>query len=348
MAASRWHSAMDNPINWSLKVGRVFDIDIRLHLLFLIWGVLQILEDMSAASRAGAGWAGVIGWGTGVTLTLFLCVLLHEFGHCFAARRVGGEADQILLWPLGGLASVSPPHRPRAHFITTIWGPLVNVAIFGTAGLVLAIRAGSFSALPLNPFHPFVPLAPIGPYDTLTRVLLLVFGINYLLTLFNLLLPFYPMDGGRLLHAWLWKRHGYRTATLTATFVGMVGAVGFGVVALMTGNLMLVGLAFFGYLTCYQQRQMAKEYAAEDDLGYDFSRGFRAFEPDRDTAVRPGFFKRRRAARLAKALVREREEAEARDREFDRILAKISREGMGALSGRERKFLESETQRRKV
>ncbi|KAB2946205.1 MAG: hypothetical protein F9K17_08795, partial [Phycisphaerae bacterium] len=63
MATSRWHSAMDNPINWSLRVGRVFDIDIRLHLLFLIWGVLQILEDMSAASRAGAGWAGVIGWG---------------------------------------------------------------------------------------------------------------------------------------------------------------------------------------------------------------------------------------------------------------------------------------------
>ena len=60
---------------------------------------------------------------------LFLTVFLHELGHCLAARRMNGEASEVVLWPLGGLAAVDLPHNARAHFVTAAAGPLVNVGI---------------------------------------------------------------------------------------------------------------------------------------------------------------------------------------------------------------------------
>jgi Zn-dependent protease len=69
---------------------------------------------------------------------LFVVVLLHEFGHCFAARRVDGEAEEILMWPLGGLAYVSVPHTPKANFVATAGGPLVNVIICAVCAVAIA------------------------------------------------------------------------------------------------------------------------------------------------------------------------------------------------------------------
>src|SRR5207302_3137679 len=80
---------------------------------------------------------------------LFVAVLLHEFGHCFGARLVDGDAHEILLWPLGGLAAIDVPHTPRAHFLSTAAGPFVN--------LVLCLGAGAgLAALGVRP--PFSPL----------------------------------------------------------------------------------------------------------------------------------------------------------------------------------------------
>src|SRR4029077_17752061 len=74
---------------------------------------------------------------------LFLSVLAHEFGHCFGARYVNGDAREILMWPLGGLASVDVPHTPRANFITTVCGPAVNLVLCLLALLGLFLL-GSF------------------------------------------------------------------------------------------------------------------------------------------------------------------------------------------------------------
>src|SRR5438874_1008064 len=68
-------------------------------------------------------------WNVAEYLTLFGIVLLHEFGHAFACRQVGGQADRILLWPLGGIAYVNPPPRPGAVLWSIAAGPLVNVAL---------------------------------------------------------------------------------------------------------------------------------------------------------------------------------------------------------------------------
>ena len=81
---------------------------------------------------------------------LFVIILLHEFGHCFAARHEGGDASEILMWPLGGLASCDIPHSPRAHFVTSAGGPLVNMAI------CIA------SALALFPYEFLPPLNPLN------------------------------------------------------------------------------------------------------------------------------------------------------------------------------------------
>src|SRR5437762_10474385 len=84
--------ALSSILNWSFSIGRYFGIRVRVHITF-IFAFLFFWE------QAGATW-----WVAGELGLLFLSVLLHEFGHCFACRAVGGSADDILMWPLGGLA----------------------------------------------------------------------------------------------------------------------------------------------------------------------------------------------------------------------------------------------------
>src|SRR5437879_5387777 len=114
--------------------------------------------------------------------------MLHEFGHALACRQVGGRADQIVLWPLGGVAYVDPPQRPGPMLWSIAAGPLVNVVLFpillgacflaGAAGWAKSFRDGYV-------------------------FLLMVAVINKWLLLFNLL-PIYPLDGGQIFRSLLW------------------------------------------------------------------------------------------------------------------------------------------------
>ncbi len=350
MSAGRFDRPTDNPINWSFSVGRLFDIQIRLHLFFVLGAIFLISQDVSHAREAGLPTSTALAWGLGTTAALFLIVLLHEFGHCFGARYVGGSAHEIMLWPLGGLATVSPPHRAGAHLITAAAGPLVNVILFAILGVVLALWMGGLTAIPWNPFHPFTPLRLENFPTGLHRWLLVIFGINYVLFLFNVVLPVYPLDGGRILQAILWPRMGYRRSMEIATFVGMVGAIMLGVFAFFTEgtSFLLLGIAFFGYLTCYRQRQMLKyeTFTESGEFGYDFSQGYTSLEEPTQPKC-PGWLARRRARKLAQQAERERKQLQQREREFDRILAKISKDGMESLTPQERRLLEEETQRRR-
>src|SRR5438128_2334251 len=105
--------AMSDPFSWSFPIGRLFGISVRIHFLFPLVCLGLILRVTTKGYLPGA-WIDM----SMVLGLLFFTVLLHEFGHCFAARRVGGEANEVLLWPLGGLAACDVPHQPRAHFIT--------------------------------------------------------------------------------------------------------------------------------------------------------------------------------------------------------------------------------------
>lgn len=140
-------------------------------------------------------------------LTLFAIVLLHEFGHALACRSVGGTADRIVLWPLGGVAYVNPPPRPGATLWSIAAGPLVNVALVPVT-VALALLARTYA----------VALPP-----DLVRYAMSVAVINIVLLAYNIL-PIYPLDGGQMLRSLLWYPLGRARSLRIAAMVGFAGA----------------------------------------------------------------------------------------------------------------------------
>ena len=120
---------MRDPLTaWSFPVPwlRPFGITIRIHWMFPVVALGLILQTALARNEAGTAARYPDGAWIDMALILgllFFSVLLHEFGHCLAARMVHGDASEVLLWPLGGLAYVDVPHTPRAHFLTAAAGP---------------------------------------------------------------------------------------------------------------------------------------------------------------------------------------------------------------------------------
>ncbi len=332
----------DNPITWSLPIGRLFGIRIKLHLLFILIAVVFVLKDTMEGNLVR---------GLGSTAILFAIVLLHEFGHCFGARYAGGRADEILLWPLGGLAYTQPPHRPGAHLVTTLAGPLVNVILCGMTATFLVVSHPSH-ALGVVPWNPFdLGLAAIPPATELQSWVALAFYVSYLLLLFNLV-PMFPLDGGRVVQEVMWFRIGYGRATMIACTTGMVGAIVLGCVGLLSEEFLLLGIAIFGYFTCWQQKQMlrATEGMHESEFGYDFSQGYTSLnQSERDDAApaRPSFLSRWSQARAERARRREVEQQAADERKLDELLDKVHRDGIQSLTPAERRFLEQASSKRR-
>lgn len=272
---------------------------------------------------------------------LFLIVLLHEFGHCFAARAVGGTADDILMTPLGGLAFASPPRRPLPTFITVACGPLVNVVLM-LVGAVVLFALGFRPTI--NPFAFPVPTEYRGEWTHWGSYVAWFYVINYWLLLFNLV-PSYPLDGGQMAQAILWKPLGYYRSMLVATTVGMFGAGGMILFGLTTGSFLLIGVGVMCLMNCIQMRQQLKAagpWAFQEEDG-DYSAA--AWSPaslDRATA--------RTDRDEQRAIDRARKEAEresAEQAKIDRILEKVGREGMHSLNWLEKRALKQATERQR-
>lgn len=331
----------DNPISWSLPMGRLFGVRIRVHLLFVLIAVV-IVVDLGRGLIHGLAFVGI----------LFGIILLHEFGHCFGARAVGGEADEILLWPLGGLAYTRPPHTPIGHLVTTIAGPLVNVLICGACVTFLVIDhpAHSLGIVSWNPFD----LGSAFWYASMTETQLWVshvFTISYVLLLFNLV-PMYPLDGGRIFQSLLWFRIGYRRASLIACTAGMIGAIGVGLLGLLSNEVLLLGIAIFGYMTCWQQKQMlrAGDGFEESEFGYDFSKGYTSLDRSMSRTTkpkRPSLLQRWRQARAERRQQREHERRRTEEHMLDALLEKVHTEGLHSLTSSERRFLDHASQKRR-
>src|SRR5580692_1203483 len=174
-----------NPLMWlltgSVPLFTVFGIRVRIHVLMILFMVLTLAF---ASSSCGLGVSNAL---TSMAI-LFFSVLLHEFGHCFGARYVGGDADEILMWPLGGLAMANPPKRPWASFFTTAAGPAVNVLICLLTGVAIALINQSAATLPWLPWH--LTARGFVSSNRLSFYLGWIFLVNYALLLFNLLLLF--------------------------------------------------------------------------------------------------------------------------------------------------------------
>src|SRR5271157_4318884 len=118
----------------SIHLFRFKGIDVFLHWS---WFLVAAYEIQSRNGRYSS-----IAWNVLEYLALFLIVMLHEFGHALACRQVGGQANQIVLWPLGGVAYVDPPQRPGATLWSIAAGPLVNVALFPILLVLLRMSTG--------------------------------------------------------------------------------------------------------------------------------------------------------------------------------------------------------------
>lgn len=328
---------MRDPLTWSFPLGRLFGIIVRVHMLFPIFALGMILRAGFHEKAAAGDWViacGLMG-------LMLVSVLLHEFGHCFGARLVDGDANEVLLWPLGGLAHVDVPNTPRANFITTAAGPLVNLLLCAAAGIALR----SFALrIPFNPL--WDPYAAFNDPDMLPwqKWLERFFWINWILFLFNICIVGFPLDAGRLLQCILWPRLGYRQATVVAIYFGFIFSLLLAICALVDTNngILFLMLALFIYVTCRQQF-IVLEHGGEDSVfGYDFSQGYTSLERDQPPPRqrrRQSFLQRWLQRRRAVKMQRDLEQREADERRMDELLEKVQREGLQALSDEERRFL---------
>ncbi len=324
----RLFGGSDDPMRWSLPLFTFARIAVRLHVFFLVLIIARLLGSLSASSL-GPQYVAL------ALAALFGIVLLHEFGHCFACRYAKGEADEILMWPLGGLAFCAPPNTPRAHLITVLGGPAVNVVLLPVFAVPLYLLTDSWLiALPTV----FTYSSSLGavlsePGGMWLQALWWLSFTNLILLLFNLL-PMFPLDGGRIVQALLWIRTDYRRSMGVAVTTGFAAAIVLGVVALTLSEIMLLGVALFGGIVCYLEKRRLQ--FTQEDLGfagYDFSKGYTGLDDEKEEPA---------AKRAEKAEERrERETAEV-----DRILAKVSTEGMESLTLKERRVLKRATKRR--
>jgi Zn-dependent protease len=211
----------------SIRLFRFSGIDVFLHWSWFLVAAYEIQTRTGSYSS--------VTWNVLEYLALFLIVMIHEFGHALACRQVGGRADRIVLWPLGGVAYVDPPPRPGATLWSIAAGPLVNVALVPILFVVVAVGRSS------------------GWAETMPDVYLLVRAISFInlgLLVFNIL-PIYPLDGGQILRSLLWFVLGRARSLMVAAIVGLIGAVGFVSIAVWRQDVWLGAIALFMLMSCW-------------------------------------------------------------------------------------------------
>lgn len=223
--------------NGSIRLFRFFGITVFLHWSWFLVAAYEISTRSQSYSSAT--------WNVLEYLALFVIVLLHEFGHALACRQVGGEANQIILWPLGGVAYVNPPPRPGATLWAIAAGPLVNVALVPVLFALGSLSRSSGWAFNLPNAY---------------ALLRAVFYINAGLFVFNML-PVYPLDGGQILRSLLWFVLGRARSLMVATVIGLLGIAGFIAFAFWVKSTWLGILAAFMLLNCWGGLQHARVLA---------------------------------------------------------------------------------------
>src|SRR5580704_7817337 len=162
---------MNSLAGGSFRLFRVAGIQVYLHWSWLVVAYIEIVSRVNKYQS--------MAWNVIEYLALFGIVLMHEFGHALACRQVGGEADRIMLWPLGGVAFVQPPPRPGALLWSIAAGPLVNVILLPITIIAFMLAAGAGWQLQYPDFVHFLSSIAV---------------INFALLAFNML-PIYPLDG---------------------------------------------------------------------------------------------------------------------------------------------------------
>lgn len=225
-------------MRWSWKLGTFSGIGVYIHATFLL------LIGWILLTEIGHGVANAL-LAVLFILLLFTCVALHEFGHALMGQQLGIQTRDITLYPIGGVARLERiPRDPRQELLIALAGPAVNVVIAAALfiGLLISgqvIRVQGFS---------------VEGSSLIVNLMM----ANVMLVAFNLL-PAFPMDGGRVLRAFLATRMEYGKATQTAAAIGQAMALGFGLIGLLNpGGVWFLFIAFFVYIGASQEAAMVE------------------------------------------------------------------------------------------
>lgn len=231
-------------MKWSFKIGTVAGTEVRIHVTFFILLAFVAMQGMDQGRGASGAVQAVL-----FVSAAFLCVLLHEFGHVFAASGYGIRTPDITLLPIGGVARLERmPEKPSQELVVAICGPLVNVAI----AAAIAIFIG-FDMAPSSEFH-------FGQQGRFWENLM---KWNLMMVVFNLI-PAFPMDGGRVLRALLGFLVDFERATRWAATLGQTIAVMAVLVMLFFGPVspVLMLIAFFVFVAAGQEAAAVSQRTA--------------------------------------------------------------------------------------
>jgi Zn-dependent protease/CBS domain-containing protein len=230
-------------MNSSIQIGKIMGIPIKLHITFLL--ILPVFGYIFANNPPEFGFSDVeqlwlrYALGLSVTVLLFTCVLLHELGHSYVAKKHGTNIQGITLFLFGGVSSLEDiPRNPKVEFKMALAGPAISLLIGST--LIIFYELLLVDIPVSNPF---------------LRLVGLIGEINVVLFIFNLI-PAFPMDGGRVLRAVLAGRMTYIKATRTAANVGKMFAIFMGIFGLIIpGGLWFILIAFFIYIGASEEEK---------------------------------------------------------------------------------------------
>lgn len=218
----------------SIRLFRFAGIDLFLHWSWFLVAAFEISNRAKTYSS--------VSWNVLEYLALFLLVMLHEYGHALACRQVGGTANEIVLWPLGGVAYVNPPPRPGATLWSIAAGPLVNLLLLPILSAIGMLNRSLGWAQAMPNAH---------------ALLRAVWFINLGLLIFNML-PIYPLDGGQILRSLLWFAVGRARSLMLVAVLGFVGVAGFILLALWSHSVWLGVLAVFILMNCWGGLRQAR------------------------------------------------------------------------------------------
>jgi Zn-dependent protease/predicted transcriptional regulator len=241
-------------MRWSVTVGRVFDITLRLHVTFLLF-----LGFIGYAGFMEVGMQGAV-WALSLFSSIFACVALHELGHGVVAQQLGVQVKSITLLPIGGVAALrSIPENPWHEIAITLAGPMVNA---GIASVLLP-----FTGFPSHVFFMSMPQDASGLLEAIVKANIALFVFNFI--------PAFPMDGGRLLRAVLALAFSYRRATVIAATVGQGLAILFVVVGLKFSFwLVIIGVFIFigaeGEEKMVRTRSLLRDLEVEEVMSREF------------------------------------------------------------------------------
>jgi stage IV sporulation protein FB len=340
---------MTDPLMWSpIDLGRWFGAQVRVHISLILFLVIELLTAVLGTPQRFAATACWL-------VLLLLALAVHELGHAAAAWWLGGEPDDVRLWPLGNMVGPAVASRSTDSVLVLLAGPAANLLVVVITAIGLAFVPAQFA------WYPFIfenesgaPLLAGGktaaePFTALWFVGWFGF-LNYILFLANVLIPGLPFDMGRVLRSSLagsmvaQSKDGMVVPWTARTAAAVLALVG--VARLLWGKgdgITLIILALLVEVMVRSEARMLEDggYFEDGVFGYDFSEGYTSLEgsaakvrPYRESALKRW---RRRRSDLRRQRRQAREAAE--ERRMDEILAKLHQEGRSALTDEEHRFL---------